>query len=147
MWWSKGWTPSSPRRSSISLLSFYNCSFISWRLMFTRSSVGKLAQKVTVMNGPSSARGLMTAGRRRQWRRRLAAPEKAVTFFIVEEETARRDADGPVRCFLATHAGLNALLQGALTAVVEGFFLLFHLHHKQQILRRFFPCFFLISVC
>lgn len=79
--------------------------------MFTRSSVGKLARKVTVMNGPSSARGLMTAGRRRL----LAAHEKAVTFFIAEEETVQTLLYG---VFGHTDAGLNALLQGALTAVV-----------------------------
>ncbi len=58
------------------LLSFNKCSFISWWLMFTQSSVRKLAQNLTVMDGPLSARGLMTAG----WRL-LAAHEKTVTFF------------------------------------------------------------------
>lgn len=44
--------------------------------MFTWSSVRKLAQKLSVMNGPSSAGGEMTA----VWRL-LAAHEKAVTFY------------------------------------------------------------------
>lgn len=102
--------------------------------MFTQSSVGKLAQKLTVMNGLSSARGLMTAG---LWL--LAAREKAVTFYC----GGRDGATQPVLYSIFGHAdaGFNALLQGALTEVVEGFLLLlsqpFHLHHKQQILWRF----------